>query len=308
LLLRQIRLIAVFTITSRGCFSFFTGIYFNNPPPHSRLKTIQRRALSSSCIRNAARSQDSRRPSDHHSVVNPTIVIYLDRNRSRSGRYILSIDPMIKDPIELAPGRPSLERLQANRRLRAPLVQTPMAPHLAQSQRSQLHDMIRSASLSDKDIAKVVNCSTRTVRSARANHRIFGSVSAPKNVHGRRSSIPSHILTALLDHLLTKPDLYLDEMVDFVWDQYEIVVSVASVRRSLKAHDWSKKKNRRVACERDPELRDACSYELSEYKSFHLVFVDESGCDTLAGVCDNAQRDDCAAGADVTVSRKRADT
>jgi transposase len=159
-----------------------------------------------------------------------------------------------------------------------------MAPHLAQSQRSQLHDMIRSASLSDRDVANVVNCSTRTVRSARANHRIFGSVSAPKNVHGRCSSIPSHVLTALLDHLLTKPDLYLDEMVDFVWDQYELVISVASVRRSLKAYNWSKKKNQRVARERDPELRDACLYELSEYKSFQLVFVDESGCDTLAGV------------------------
>jgi hypothetical protein len=78
--------------------------------------------------------------------------------------------------------------------------------------------------------------------------------------------------------------LYLDEMVDFVWDQYELVISVASVRRSLKAHNSSKKKNQRVARERDLELRDACLYELSEYKSFQLVFVDESGCDTLAGV------------------------
>jgi hypothetical protein len=106
---------------------------------------------------------------------------------------------------------------------------TSMVPQLAQSQRSQLHDMIRSASLSDKDMANVVNCSTRTVRSACANDCIFGSVSAPKNVHGRCSSIPSHVLTALLDHLLTKPDLYLDEMVDFVWDQYKLVISVANV-------------------------------------------------------------------------------
>ena len=88
---------------------------------------------------------------------------------------------------------------------------TPMAPHLAQSQRSQLHDMIRSASLSDRDIANVVSCSTRTVRSARASYRNFGNVIAPNKVRGRRSSVPSHVLTALLD-LLTKPDLYLDEI------------------------------------------------------------------------------------------------
>lgn len=100
-----------------------------------------------------------------------------------------------------------------------------MAPHLAQAQRSQLHDMIQSDSLSDKEIARVVYCSTRTVRIARANHRVFGSVTAPNNVRGgRHSAIPPHVLDALLDYLLSQPDLYLDEMVEFVWDQYEVAV------------------------------------------------------------------------------------
>lgn len=85
-----------------------------------------------------------------------------------------------------------------------------------------MHDITQSASLSDKGIASVVNCSTRTVRSARAHHRVFGSVTAPNNVRGRHSAIPPHVLAALLDHLLNKPDLYLDEMAGFVWDQYEV--------------------------------------------------------------------------------------
>jgi hypothetical protein len=147
-----------------------------------------------------------------------------------------------------------------------------------------MHDMIQAGSLEDKEIASVVNCSTRTVRSARANHRVFGSVTAPNNVRGWHSAIPPHVLAALLDHLLTKPDLYLDEMAEFVWDQYEVAASVASVQRALTACKWTKKKNWRVACERDPALRDACMYELSEYRIFQLVFVDESGCDTLAGI------------------------
>jgi transposase len=147
-----------------------------------------------------------------------------------------------------------------------------------------MHDMIQAASLKDKEIVSVVNCSTRTVRSARANHRVFGSVTAPNNVRGRHSAFPTHVLAALLDHLLNKPDLYLDEMAEFVWDQYEVAVSVASVQRALTACKWTKKKNRRVARERDPALRDACMYELSEYRSFQLVFVDESGSDTLAGI------------------------
>lgn len=159
-----------------------------------------------------------------------------------------------------------------------------MAPHLAQSQCDQMQDMLQYNSLTVKELADAVDCSTRTVRTARTNHQIFGSVSAPKNPRGRRSNVPPHVLTALLEYLFTKPDLYPDEMADFVWDQYEFEVSVDSIQRSLKACNWSKKKNRRVARERDPELRDACLFELSEHRSFQLVFVDESGCDTLAGI------------------------
>lgn len=144
--------------------------------------------------------------------------------------------------------------------------------------------MIRSSSLRDRDIANIVSCSKRTVTRVRANIRAFGAPYAPKAARAPRSRILPHVLDALLDRLLIKPDLYLDEMADFVWDEYDFNVSEHSVRRSLKACDWSKKKTQRVARERDPDLRDACLQELSEYKSFQLVFVDESGCDTLAGV------------------------
>ena len=86
-----------------------------------------------------------------------------------------------------------------------------------------------------------MNCSTRTIRNARANYRVFGSVTAPNNVRGgRHSAIPPHVLAALLDYLLSKPDLYLDEMVEFVWDQYEVAVSTAVVQRALKTYNWTK--------------------------------------------------------------------
>ena len=152
-----------------------------------------------------------------------------------------------------------------------------MAPRLAQSQRIRLHDMIQSSTLPDQHIADIVSCSIRTVVRLRANIRVFGDLCAPKNNGGRHSRIPPHALTALLDYLLAKPELYLDEMTDFIWNQFELDVSEDSVRRSLKANGWTKKKNRQVARERDPELRDACLHELSEYKSFQLIFVDEPG-------------------------------
>lgn len=67
--------------------------------------------------------------------------------------------------------------------------------------------------------------------------------------------------------------LYLDEIVDLIWDELELRGSEDSIRRSLKACDWSTKKTQRVARERDAELRDACLEELSEYKSYSIALA-----------------------------------
>jgi hypothetical protein len=94
-----------------------------------------------------------------------------------------------------------------------------MAPHLAQFQRAQLYNMTRSSSLHDGKIADIASCSKRTFTRARANMRAFGTLWAPKVTNGQRSRILSHMLEALLDHLLPKPGLYLDEIADFIWEE-----------------------------------------------------------------------------------------
>lgn len=116
----------------------------------------------------------------------------------------------------------------------------------------------------------------------RANPRVFGQTQSPKNTSGRRSCLVPHVLTALLDRLLFKPDMYLDEMSEYYWNRYGLHASEASLRRSLKTCAWTRKKNRRIAQERESDLRDTYLHELSQYKFNQLVFVDESGCDTGA--------------------------
>lgn len=58
-----------------------------------------------------------------------------------------------------------------------------------------------------------------------------------------------------------------------IWDELELRGSEDSIRRPLKACDWSTKKTRRVARERDAESRDACLEELSEYKSYSIALA-----------------------------------
>lgn len=90
------------------------------------------------------------------------------------------------------------------------------------------------------------------------------------------------MLKALREHLLEKPELYLDEMVVFLWDEFEVLVMMATISRALAAIGWSKTA-RRVPKGRNADLQDFYLHNLSEFRSYHLVYVDESGCDKRIG-------------------------
>jgi hypothetical protein len=91
------------------------------------------------------------------------------------------------------------------------------------------------------------------------------------------------MLSTLCDRLLEKPDMYQDEMVVFLWDEFETLVTTFSVSRALASIGWSKKAARRIAQERNADLRDLYLHNLSAFRSYHLVHIDESGCDKRVG-------------------------
>lgn len=100
---------------------------------------------------------------------------------------------------------------------------------------------------------------------------------------GRRPTVTPLMIEALCDHLSAKPGLYFDEMVIFLWDEFHTMITSSSIRRALKAKGWSKKTIRQHAKERNADLRELYLHNLSEYQSYHLVYVDESGCDKRVG-------------------------
>jgi hypothetical protein len=91
------------------------------------------------------------------------------------------------------------------------------------------------------------------------------------------------MLEALCERLLEKPDLYQDEMAVFLWDEFRILVTTYSISRALASVGWSKKAARQIAKEQNAELRDYYLHTISSFQSYHLVYVDESGCDKRAG-------------------------
>jgi len=100
--------------------------------------------------------------------------------------------------------------------------------------------MIASKKLSAAKMANAADCSKRSIKRIRSNIRCFGTTRAPSNGAGRRRSITPFMLQALKQHLLEKPGLYLDEMVLFLWDEFQAVVTAMSISRALKSISWSK--------------------------------------------------------------------
>ena len=87
----------------------------------------------------------------------------------------------------------------------------------------------------------------------------------------------------ICEHLLEKPNLYQDEMAVFLWDEFEVLITNFSIGRALVSIGWTKKAARRVAKGRNADLRDFYLHNLSAFRSYHLVYVDESGCDKRIG-------------------------
>ena len=102
--------------------------------------------------------------------------------------------------------------------------------------------------------------------------RLFGSARSPQVRVGRPSNIIPVMLDALCDHLAEKPDLYVEEMAVFLWDEFGVLPSLSSIKRALSCAGWTRKKAQQKAKEQSPELRDFYQHKLSKFRSYHLVF------------------------------------
>ena len=158
-----------------------------------------------------------------------------------------------------------------------------MAPKLGVETHTLIRDMIIDGTSTHAQIALAANCSKDAVKAISANLRRFGSTTAPRNGGGRPRTLTTTMLNVLREDLLRKPDQYLDEMMLFLWDEYQVMVSPSTISRALHSMRWSKKQSRRIAHGRDANLRDFYLHTLASFESRQLVFVDESGCDKRIG-------------------------
>lgn len=72
-------------------------------------------------------------------------------------------------------------------------------------------------------------------------------------------------------------------MAIFLWDEFQEQVTTCSISRALEYNGWSKKTANQKAREQNADIRDEYFYFISKFRSYHLVYVDESGCDKRIG-------------------------
>ncbi|KAJ5694341.1 hypothetical protein N7536_004753 [Penicillium majusculum] len=145
--------------------------------------------------------------------------------------------------------------------------------------------MARNIDSWQRDVITHMLCSKKRLTTSQIakNMRLFGSARSPPISPGRPPSITKVMVDALFDHLAEKPGLYVEEMAIFLFDEFNVVPSISSIKRALYRAGWSKKKAQQRASERNPQLRDFYEHKLSKFRSFHLVFVDKSGYDKRVG-------------------------
>lgn len=142
-----------------------------------------------------------------------------------------------------------------------------MGHYLEPWKHTLIRDMLRRKCFTNSQIADAAECSERPIRNIRSHLRIFSSASPPVHPGGRPRSITPPMLEALLEHLIKKPSVYLDEMAVFLQDEFDIAVSPSSIKRALSSAGWTKKTARNRAQERNRDLRDFYFHKLSGYQS-----------------------------------------
>ena len=84
------------------------------------------------------------------------------------------------------------------------------------------------------------------------------------------------MLQRLLKFLEDDSTAYLDKMQQFLYDEYELEVSAATISYILKQAKWSRKAVRAQAAERSELLRQAWQGIQKQYNSDQLILLDES--------------------------------
>jgi transposase len=123
------------------------------------------------------------------------------------------------------------------------------------------------------------------IRKIRLSLEYWGTPYPPRTVRlGRPSTLRQAQREGLQAYLKGKPSAYLEEMRDFLYDEYDITITASSVYRELEKLRWSRKIASKRAREQSEPLRRFYLARIAQhYTADQIVALDESACNERTG-------------------------
>ena len=116
-----------------------------------------------------------------------------------------------------------------------------------------------------EDICELFDISPSSLKRWRRNDRIHGSVKPPTNPNRGRPRILNSNMTHDLYTLISKaPDIYLDEIQDWIALAYEVGISKCSLFRNIRDAGVTYKLLWKAAAERDEDARQEWKDEVND--------------------------------------------
>ncbi len=125
-------------------------------------------------------------------------------------------------------------------------------------------------------IHKVIHVIIQQINHMRKKHLHFSDVTSTLDTIDRLRILSEYHAQKLLCFLSQRLIVYQNDMIWFLYNEFDIVISQSMISRLLKQARYSKKIAQRVAAERNEKLRSEWKQRLMSWISNQLVFLDES--------------------------------
>jgi transposase len=131
------------------------------------------------------------------------------------------------------------------------------------------------------DVSDIFGVSERSLQRWRANQAVYGTVIPPPNpTHGRPRKLNSDMTHDLFVLLEEAPEMYLDEIQEWLALGYDVGISRAALHENIRDAGITYKLLRKAAVERDDDLREEWMAEMQmHYIASQLVMIDETSKD-----------------------------
>jgi len=130
------------------------------------------------------------------------------------------------------------------------------------------------------EIAAALGVSTKSIPRWHNNYGIHGRVDPPSALRGRHRILTSDVIGELRELMQESPELYLDEIGEWLALYHNIQISTTALHDNLRDLGISRKIMIRAAAERDDQLRAEWMYDfLATYSAEQMVVLDESSKD-----------------------------